>query len=183
MFTWYVNYQWRARHETSLNVFSLIPTSKHLRKPLSDITLLIQSPRLAAGIMHRCPSHVPLELPHESPSHRSMHHTCIVPNHQIPWLFPLNLGHIFLLRGVFKQSINYFTGLSIRQAFDVVHMRRDIQIHSTGCLVSCGGPCRSQVDSDQQSTRATRVCGNDALNAPQCSSWTRARLSIQRAAL
>lgn len=120
--------QFHHRIEKFANHIKKIPASPPSRQTLPQITPLIQSPSPLALIMHRRPPHI--SPPPPLHRHRPVQHTCIIPNHQIPYILPLHVQYILLLRCMRQQLLYLPLGFSCRQSFDVMHVRSDIQIQA-----------------------------------------------------
>lgn len=88
---------------------SVASTVLNSRQPLADIRFLVQPPRLATVIVDRGSAHIPFILERKLAPHSPMHGTSVVPDKQVPHVFPLHLDNILGLRSVleelFKQSL------------------------------------------------------------------------------
>lgn len=108
--------------------------------------------------MYSRSTHVPNVSALETTTSRPMHNASIVPENQVTVLGPLHsfsddgstsgriasLNESYLdshsvlwIAGMFVQSIDKLSRLLRRHAFDVVHMRCDIEVHASARFVSC----------------------------------------------
>lgn len=98
--------------------------------------MLVESPRRAAPIVHRRPAHIPSVLALETAPRGAVHHACVVPEDQVAVVLPLHAEHVLGLRGVPVQLLEQLLRLLRVQSLDVVHVRRDVQVHPVGGLVA-----------------------------------------------
>lgn len=105
------------------------------RQPLPHIRLLIQPPSQTTRIMHRRPTHIAPKPALEAAPSRAVHDTGIIPEDQIALILPLDGEDVLGLGGVGVELVKELLGLFGLQALDMVHMRRDVQVHPSRGLV------------------------------------------------
>lgn len=95
--------------------------------------------------MNRAPPHIPLVSACKCPLPRPMHDAGVIPNHQIPWLLPLDTTHILILRRMRQQVLNQLRAFLLIHSISItvlqmMQMIRNIQIPPPAPLMHLHNP-------------------------------------------
>lgn len=86
--------------------------------------------------MHSRPAHIPPIHALERTPRRPMQHTRIIPHHQITLTHPLHTRRVLGLADMRIQRVDQLAGFRLGHAFDVVHVRRDVEVQPAAGLVA-----------------------------------------------
>lgn len=81
--------------------------------------------------MDRRSSHIPLVLSLEAATSRSMHYASVVPENHIAVVLPIDTDNVFRLTCVLVDCIDDLSGFLWADAFHMMCMRCNVEVHSS----------------------------------------------------